>query len=171
MDTRVALDLDVFSRLVRALSWAGGADPDAESVAATRIYFYLTKPLLTPTVVGEIEQRNDPLEIVWRNHHFGEIAEPDDFYRGCVKGMSERYVDYHPDPRDCHLVAEAECAKVEALLTLNRELIRGMHGRAEVIGIMQPSAYWQRMQLTRGAPRRIEPSPESPLAGAQWWRW
>ena len=171
MDTRVALDLDVFSRVLSALSWNGGPHPDPESVAAVRIYFYLANPLITPTVAGEIEQRNVTAEIVWRNYHFAEIVDPDDFYRGCVKGMSQRYVDYHPDPRDCRVVAEAECAKVEALLTLNAELMRGIRGRAEALEVMRPSEYWAREQVQRGAPLRIEPRAENPLARAAWWRW
>lgn len=171
MDSRVALDLDVFGRLMRALNWTGGPEPDGESVAAVRIYLYVTNPLITPTVAGEIQERNDPLEIVWRNYQFSEISDPDEFYRGCVKGMSQRYVDYHPDPRDCRLVAEAECAKLEALLTLRPDLMKGMRGRAEAIGVMTPSEYWERAQVPRGAVPRIQPRSENPLTSAAWWRW
>ena len=113
MASRVALDGDVLALLVSALTWRGGPALDTEAVAAVRVYFYVTNPLVTPTVAGEVAQANE-LSSKWKNYHFEEIAAPDDFYRGCVKGMAERYVDYHPDPRDCRVVAEAECAKVEA---------------------------------------------------------
>src|SRR3712207_5359990 len=115
MNSRVALDLDVFSRLIYALNRRGERVPDEESIAAVRIYAYITSPLIPPTVAAEIEERKEPLEMLWRNYQFSEIGDPDDFFRGCVRGMSQRYVDYHPDPRDCRVVAEAECAKVEAL--------------------------------------------------------
>ena len=171
MSSRVALDLDVFSRLVRALNWNGGPEPDGESVAAVRIYLYVTNPWITPTVAAEIEERKDPLEITWRNYQFSEISHPDEFYRGCVKGMSQRYIDYYPDPRDCRLVAEAECAKLETLLTLRADLIKGMRARAEVIGVMTPSDYWNRAHMPRGAVPRIKPQSENPLSSAAWWRW
>jgi hypothetical protein len=171
MNSRVALDVDVFRSLVNALNWKGGPDPDAESVSAVRIYFYITHPLITPTVVAEVEQANELVLSKWKNDHFEEIAAPDDFYRGCVKGMAERYIDYHPDPRDCRVVAEAECAKVEALLTLNADLVRGLSGRSEVISVVSPSEYWRSAHVPRGSRPQTTPADENPVAGATWWRW
>ena len=171
MDSRVALDLDVFKLLVNALNWQDGPEPDAESVAAVRIYFYVTNPLIPPTVAAEVEQANDLLLSNWKNYHFEEIAAPDDFYRGCVKGMAERYVDYHPDPRNCRVVAETECAKVEALLTLNADLVRGLSGRTEVIGVVSPSQYWRAAKVPHGSGPRTALSQGNPLFGADWWRW
>jgi hypothetical protein len=171
MDSRVALDVDVVRLLVDALNWRSGPAPDAESVAAVRIYFYVTNPLVTPTVAGEIEESNNLLVSNWKNYHFEEIAAPDDFYRGCVKGMAERYIDYHPDPRDCRVVAEAECAKVEALLTLNGELVRGLSGRSEVISVVSPSEYWKAARVPAGTALRHPPAEGNPLQSADWWRW
>jgi hypothetical protein len=168
MDSRVALDVDVFRLLVNVLNWTGGREPDAESVSAVRIYFYITNPLITPTVAAEA---NVPLMSQWKNYQFEEIAAPDDFYRGCVKGMAERYIDYHPDPRDCRVVAEAECAKVEALLTLNADLVHGLSGRSEVISVVSPSEYWRSARVPRGSRPRTTPADENPLAGAPWWKW
>ena len=170
MDSRVALDVDVFRLLVDALNWRGGPAPDAESVSAVRICFYVTNPLVTPTVAAEVEQANDLIRSNWKNYHFEEVAAPDDFYRGCVKGMAERYIDYHPDPRDCRVVAEAECAKVEALLTLNAELVRGLSGRSEVISVVSPSEYWKAARVAHGT-RPVMPAERNPLLDADWWRW
>lgn len=171
MDSRVALDVDVFRLLVTALNWTGGREPDAESVSAVRVYFYITDPLITPTVSAEVEQANELLLSKWKNYHFEEIAAPDDFYRGCVKGMAERYIDYHPDPRDCRVVAEAECAQVKALLTLNADLVRGLSGRSEVISVVSPSEYWRAAKVHRGTAPRHTPADGNPLVGATWWRW
>jgi hypothetical protein len=171
MHSQVAVDSDVFRSLVAALNWAGGPEPDAEAVAAVRVYFYITNPLIPPTVAADIEQANEPLLSNWKNYQFEEIAEPDDFYRGCVKGMANRYMDYYPDPRDCHVVAEVECAKVGALLTLNADLVRGLGGSSEIITIAHPSQYWRDAQFARGTPPRFEPDSQNPLAAANWWRW
>lgn len=171
MDRRVALDVDVVRLLVDGLIWRGGPAPEPEAVAVVRVYFYITNPLVTPTVAAEVEQQNERRLSNWKSYHFEEIAAPEDFYRGCVKGMAERYIDYHPDPRDCRVVAEAECAKVEALLTLNADLLRGLSGRTEVISVVRPSEYWQAAQVPRATSPRTPPAPGNPLLGADWWRW
>jgi len=171
MDSRVALDADVLMRLVDALSWQRDSAPDAESVAGVQIYFYITNPLITPTVVEELEQASEPALFNWRNCQFEEIAQEDAFYGGCVKGMADRYLDYHPDPRDCRVVAEAECAKVEALLTLNADLIRGLSGRSEAINVMRPSEYWKGARVPHGTVPPRMPLKGSPLLRADWWRW
>jgi hypothetical protein len=85
--------------------------------------------------------------------------------------MAERYIDYHPDPRDCRVVAEAECAQVKALLTLNADLVRGLSGRSEVISVVSPSEYWRAANVHRGAAPRHTPADGNPLVGATWWRW
>jgi hypothetical protein len=110
-----------------------------------------------PQATSEVQQENERRLSNWKSYHFEEIAAPDDFYRGCVKGMAERYIDYHPDPTDCRVVAEAECAKVEALLTMNADLVRGLSARSEVISVVSPS--------------RTLPAEGTPLARADWWRW
>lgn len=171
MHSAVALDFDVLRRLVDALNWPGGIEPDAESVAAVRIYFYLTNPLVTPTVAAEFEQADEPGSANWKVHGIDEIADPDDFYRGCVKGMADRYLDYHPDPRDCRVVAEAECAKADVFLSLNDELVRGLSGRSEAINVLGPAKYWRRAHVAHGAPPRIQPAQGSALLTAGWWRW
>jgi len=171
MDSRVALDVDVVRLLVDGLNWRDGPAPEAETVAVVRVYFYITNPLLTPTVAAEVQQENERRLSHWKSYHFEEIAAPDDFYRGCVKGMAERYVDYHPDPRDCRVVAEAECAKVEALLTLDAELVRGLSGRSEVISVVSPSEYWRTVNLPHGATPRTTPTEGNPLLNANWWHW
>jgi hypothetical protein len=171
MHSAVALDFDVVRVLVSALNWRGGLEPDGESVAAVRIYVYLTNPLITPTVAAEIDQGDEPGLSNWKNYHFDEIAQPDDFFRGCVKGMAERYLDYHPDPRDCRVVAEAECAKADAFLSLDADLIRGLSGRSEAINVLSPSKYWRAARVPRGAPMRVQVAEGNLLGAVAWWRW
>jgi hypothetical protein len=171
MSGRVAVDIDAFGELVKALMWTGGADPPSEAVAAVRIYYYLTDISVTPTVSAEINERGDRSEINWRSYHFHEVRGKEESYRGCVKGMAQRYMDYHSDPRDCTLVAEVECALVEALLTLNDDLIRTLGTQAEKVHILRPSQYWAQAAVGRDATPRITPPDDSPLSDATWWRW
>ena len=96
MDSRVALDADVLMRLVDVLSWQRDSAPDAESVAGVQIYFYITNPLITPTVVEELEQASEPALFNWRNCQFEEIAQEDALRRvrerhgGSVFGLPSR---------------------------------------------------------------------------------
>jgi hypothetical protein len=124
-----------------------------------------------PQATSEVQQENERRLSNWKSYHFEEIAAPDDFYRGCVKGMAERYIDYHPDPADCRVVAEAECAKVEALLTMNADLVRGLRGRSELISVVSPSAYSTAARVAHGTPSRTLPAEGTSLARADWWRW
>jgi hypothetical protein len=171
MASRVAVDTDVFGELVKALMWTGGPNPPYEAIAAVRIYYYLTDISVTPAVSAEMDERGDQSEFNWRSYHFHEVSGKDESYRGCVKGMAQRYMDYHSDPRDCTLVAEVECALVEALLTLNGDLIRTLGTQAEKVRILRPSEYWAQAAVGRGATPRITPRDDNPLSAATWWRW
>ena len=132
----------------------GGAVPidgDEETLAAVRLLVYADTPILLPEVEAELVEfanmasvESFPLERI----------SPDDFFRGCGKAKSDAYLQFHPDPRDCHLVGEAECAQLDALVTLKTDLRNGLRERAEV-SILTPVAYWGRLALPRGAePRR-----------------
>ena len=98
---------------------------------------------MLPLIAQEIDAEGNEYERRWRDAAFEEI-EADEFLTGCATGMAKRYLDYHPDPRDCRLVAEAECAKLDVVVTLNEELIHGLGRRAEKIVIETPSAALKR---------------------------
>jgi hypothetical protein len=171
MESRVALDTDALSKLVATLTSESLAEPDSESVALVRIYFYITTPLVVPTVSGEMDDSEDTTLRTWRNYHFNEVSHPDDFYHGCVKGQSDIYLGYHPDPRDCRVVAEAECGRVEAFLTLKNDVLDALGGKVERIALTKPSDYWQKCHLPPGTPPRTKPETRNPLSKVDWWKW
>jgi hypothetical protein len=172
MDNRVALDTGVLRRLVTALTTdTPQREPDTESVALVRIFFYDAVPLVVPTVSTELDRPQDSVGSRWRDYHFEELPDIDEEFLGCAKGRSETYLDYHPDPRDCRVVAEAECAKVSAFLTEKQELLEGLGTRVQSIAIQKPSEYWATLGTAPGTPPTNEPVEGNPLAGVQWWRW
>lgn len=129
--TRIALDRRVVRAFLRPVG--GGAAWEAiEELLNAGAALYVP-----PIVVEEIEAEGDEIERRWRDTTLIEIPS-DDFLRGCAAGMARRYLDYHPDPRDCRLVAEAECARMDVLLTLSDDLIAGLGGRAESLRIEKP---------------------------------
>jgi hypothetical protein len=120
---------------------------------------------VVPTVNEEIARDGSPEEQSWRDVAIGEIHDDSDTYHGCVTTKTYRYMDYHADPRECRVVVEAECAKLDAFLTLNEDLTKALADRVEQIDITSPSAYWASVNVPRGAEPRWTPGP----GGARSW--
>ena len=121
VDRRFAFDLDVLQRLMATVD--GGAvaiDGDEETLAAVRLLVYADTPILLPEVEAELVEFANMASV--ESFPLERIA-PDDFFRGCAKAKSDAYLQFHPDPRDCHLVGEAECAQLDALVTLKTDLL------------------------------------------------
>ena len=168
MAHRIAFDRDVLGIIEAALTIDDEASGwlEAESIAAVRIYLYLGPPLVVPAVALDVAPRVGS----WAALGFEEVAA-DDFLMGCAKGMSERYVDYYADASDCRVVAEAECANANVLVTMKDELITGLTGRIESIDLLKPSTLWERARVTRGAEPRMPQGALPALQTATWWRW
>jgi hypothetical protein len=131
MTMRIAIDRDVLSRFLHA-------DPsDVEAQVVGQLATMGSALCVTPLLAEEIEIEGAAHERRWRENSLEEI-KADDFLIGCAVGIARRYLDYYPDPRDCRLVAEAECAKLDTLITLREELIRGLGNRVETIRIETP---------------------------------
>jgi hypothetical protein len=167
---KVAFDRDVLLLFLRAV--AGEESTGREALAALRIVLYAATPYIVPTISREIEEDGTPVERDWRSQQqLAEIVDATDTYHGCVTTMTYRYMDYHSDPRECRVVVEAECAQLDAFLTLNNELTKALAPRAEQIAIMRPSDYWASVNVPRGTEPRWTPGPGHPLLGLDWWRW
>ena len=95
MGNAVALDRDVLLTFLGATGPKDG-DADAEEMALVRIYLYLADLIVTRTVIEEAAA-----EAASSDHGLRDFViqvQGDEFFRGCVKGMSQRYMDYHPTP-------------------------------------------------------------------------
>jgi hypothetical protein len=128
---RVALDRDVIRSYLNAV--VGAADIDTIGALLG-----VVTACVLPVIAEEIDREGDDRERQWRRAGFEEI-QADEFFKGCAAGMARRYVDYYADPRDCRVVAEAECAQCEVLVTLKEELVAGLSGRTEKVIINTPS--------------------------------
>lgn len=129
--TKIALDYDVLEAFLQPAEGVRTFEAVTELVKRGATLWVL------PAVLEQLSAEGGEWPQLWRELPLRE--QPlDDFLKGCATGMARRYLDYHPDPRDCRLVAEAECAKMDALLTLSKELISGMGRRAENIRIQEP---------------------------------
>ena len=103
-------------------------------------------------VAEEIEADGDEAERrSWRAAGLCAV-EADDFMKGYATRIAKRYVDYYPDPRDCRLVAEAQCAKINLLVTASEGLIRGLSNRAENVRLVRPSEALRCLTSTNPSP-------------------
>ena len=127
---RLAFDRAVLRAFLCPVAGVAESETIAEVVRASSV-------CVLPLVAEEIDVDGEDAERRWRDTGFEEV-HGDEFFNGCATGMAQRYLDYYPDPRDCRLVAEAECAKVDLLITFNDDLINGLSDRIETITITTP---------------------------------
>ena len=128
---KIALDRDVVRAYLRLDDTGAAWDALTELIQVGATFW------VVPTIAAELDTAGEGASLRWRDAPLS-VVDPDDFLRGCATAMSKRYLDYHPDPRDCRVVAEAECAKMDAFLTLDADLVRGLGGRAENLRIEWP---------------------------------
>lgn len=183
MPTKVALDTNIAAYLIDAIEIGYSPFEDfrtglaPERIAAYRIYVYAGTPFVVPTVRNEIEQTRDP-DRHWKPlntvaYQFNEIGEQD-LSPQCVAERAEAYRAYHRGPhneRDCRIVAEAECAGLDVLLTFDVNLKKALVDRTSSLAIKSPSEYWQELGLPRGLEPKHAPAQGNVLALAKWWRW
>ncbi|MCA1586196.1 MAG: hypothetical protein LC791_15970 [Acidobacteria bacterium] len=95
--------------------------------------------MIVPTIAKELQALGTSAEALSAITCLTLIDGEQETLLGCAKGRAERYVDLYPDPRDCHVVAEAECAHADIFVTLNDRLLAALGGRTDRITIALPS--------------------------------
>ena len=178
MRASVGVDTNVLAFLAQAASgvYDPAADADAilkpERVAAYRVFLYSPCIAVTPTVNEEIERTTDPREraelVGWRHTLFVELL---DVHPGAVEARTRRFRQHHTGERDCRIVAEAELAGLDVLLTFDKTLRKHLDGHSTPLRLRYPSEYWAELQIPRGQVPGSSPDPTNPIHTATWWRW
>jgi hypothetical protein len=86
-----------------------------------------------------------------------------------VEQRTKELLIHHVNEKNCRLVAEAERAQVEALLTSDRDLIRDLRGRCAV-SLARPGDFWRSLGIPKDAMPVWVPSIHSYLGEHSWWR-
>jgi hypothetical protein len=131
MPLKLALDRSVLRAFLRPVGGGQAWESTVDLQQAGAVLHVL------PSVAEEMKADGDEWRQLWRDAGLTEVPA-DDFLLGCATGLAQRYLDYHPDPRNCRVAAEAECANLDIVLTLDPDFINGLEGRVEKIRIATP---------------------------------
>lgn len=175
----VALDSDVTTFLMQANT--AGYDPkgdtDAkvalEREAAFRVFLHAERIFALPTVNEQVARIPDAdFRDLHKGFYLVHLEEPR-LDASTVAARAQELGQYHKGgaaKEDCQIVAEAELAGADVLLTFDGLLRKrlGLHAR---LRLLAPSEYWIALAVPRGATPAREPEMSHPLSDATWWRW
>jgi len=171
---RVALDSNCVSYVVAAFSEIAepAGDLAAEKKALFRSYFYLVNCFwVTPEVRKECAEIPGVEQKLLHEQFFSSLfptANPNDPER--VFSLTNAFATRHTKLRDCRILAEANAAQLDALLSFDRKFVSKLTAIASPVQLMRPSEFWQKYKPPPGARPLNRPDASNPLAAQVWWR-
>jgi len=143
-----------------------------ERVCLLRIILYggITYHVL-PTVREEYSFINDE---AWRKEHeditIVLCLDHWDFDQSKIEPRKQYFFNYHGEAKDCQILAEAEAAGMDVLLSCDKDFIKRLGKRARKVRIMKPTDFWCLLKIPPGATPIWRPSPSNPLSQQTWWQ-
>lgn len=176
----VAFDSDILTYLMQANT--AGYDPARdcdkevapEREAAFLLFLHVEPIVVLPTVKRQVARIPDA---DFRTLHQGFLmvhTEEPQLDEASIASRARKLGQHHKgdqgEEEDCRVVAEAELAAVDALLSFDMDLRRrlGPHAR---LPLLAPSEYWPVLGIPRGTRPPKEPDSLHPLYPETWWRW
>lgn len=118
--------------------------------------------------VGDISKEK------WRDTHestagilFHEVVP--NWSNNDLKMRKEVLLKSHPKEKDCTLLAEAELASINVLLTRD-EQFRNRLNPISSVEIIFPSDFLESMDIQKKAAPKFSPLEPNPLSGKSWWK-
>ena len=174
---RISLDTNALTFFVNAISV--GYDPSVDSpdvarekIAIIKIFFYTGDLFfIVPTVEKEY---NNIKDVVFKDDHSevhsvlmnDYLATPN---KNDVKDRQDYYFGFHGKREDCRILAEAELAGYDVLLTYDKKLINRVKGKTISILLLMPSEYLAMLNIPSGARPVWAPHKTNPLSRKSWW--
>ena len=87
-----------------------------------------------------------------------------------ISARTRELLSFHADENDCRIVAEAEDASLDAVLTFDERLVARLAAQTNFV-LIRPAEYWGRLGIPRGTSPTTVPRNDNPMAAATWWRW
>ena len=88
-----------------------------------------------------------------------------------LKERTQELLAHRAGDKDCQIVAEAELAGFEILLTCDADLRKRLESRTNNLTILAPKEYWDSLEIPRGEKPKFQPTRSNPLFYAKWWKW
>jgi hypothetical protein len=77
---------------------------------------------------------------------------------------------YHKKDKDCQILAEAEAARMDILLTCDKDFINRLGEKADKVIIKTPSMFWSSLDIQPGSKPKLRPMYSNPLYRKRWWK-
>jgi hypothetical protein len=173
----VALDSNSLTYLLDAVRDGYLPQTDPASIAPPRLamfrlFCYSTCSLwVSPTVRTEYLRITDPAKREshdrWVRYQLEDLEPtvPAHVFDRRVSELNRR----HADLDDCRIVAEAEAASADILLTSDGELIIDL-GDQTGVALIQPTEFLASLAIPAGSAPRTVPAAGNPLSTETWWR-
>ncbi len=175
---KIAIDSNALTYLIKAMEPSYDPLMDIpsnrkERQAMLRIFLYQGEPFyVLPQVTKEY---HDIPSYLWRNMHGSTVGALLIEYRiaNQVIEMDNRrdvFLKVHKNNhKDCQLLAEAEMASMNVLLTRDKLFKNALSGMT-TIRIMYPSEYFESLNLRSDMSPTLSPVESNPLFGKTWWQ-
>jgi len=174
-EARVGLDAHCLSYILAAASGAKAEvlSLEEEAKALVRAWFYMPgRFFVTETVKTECgaitEQAKEALHAAFTSETYWGLPIKN---RALVTTRTGEFAALHSGAGDCRVLAEAEDAELEVLLTYDRKFKNRLGGASKSVKVLQPSEFWRGLSIPKGSPPRLQPSQDNPLSLQQWWLW
>jgi predicted nucleic acid-binding protein len=138
-----------------------------------RILLYRHQPFyVLPTVQEEYKRIKN---LNWKEEHeeFTNILLLD--YRGKLDNnkiamRKKALLFYHNKEIDCQILAEAEAAGMDIILTCDQRFIKRLGSQTLNVKILKPTEYLEKLNIPPGTKPIWRPAPSNPLSKKKWWK-
>jgi predicted nucleic acid-binding protein len=143
-----------------------------ERMSMLRIFLYQGTPFyILPQVIKEY---NDIHIYEWKNMHGSTVGALLIEFRivnkkAVIDQRRDAFLKVHKKYKDCQLLAEAEAAGMNVLLTRDKKFKNKLF-EMTTVKIMYPSKYWESLSFQSRIKPAIMPAESNPLFGKTWWR-
>ncbi len=143
-----------------------------ERIAMIRVLFYIERKLkIPPSVKEEINAIRDIDN--WLHHKIiEEFLDMSDWGIDQQQLLNRKnyFKQYHNKDKDCQVLAEAELAGMNYLLSFDKEFVNNLCQRALGVRIATPSNFVSSFNLQPGSKPKIRPEASNPLFKQNWWK-
>jgi hypothetical protein len=178
LNQKIAIDSNSHTYLVEAVYPNYEPEKDSsrlleERKSMVRIFLYKRQPFyVLPAVIKEYKRIKDER---WREEHdkFTKNLLLDHFIdmdEDKILTRKNYFISLHNKEVDCQILAEAEAARMNLLLSCDQKFIKRLGTRARGVEIMKPTEYFNNLDIAPGTKPIWRPGPSNPLSKKTWWK-